>query len=98
MLGDSSFEKSQKNNKDLIQTSDEMNGKEKTFNYFYNVLKKKNLNVFIICLLIITETIQLISYGFSDPHKKFWKIKDSRINNINSLVGALRVTQILKYS
>ena len=97
MLGDSSFEKSQKNNKDLIQTSDEMNGKEKTFNYFYNVLKKKNLNVFIICLLIITETIQLISYGFSDPHKKFWKIKDSRINNINSLVGALRVTQILKY-
>ena len=97
MLGESSFEKNQKNNKDLIQTSDEMNGKEKIFNFFYNVIKKKNLNVFIICLLIIIETIQIISYGFSDPHKKFWKIKENRIKNINTLVGALRVTQILKY-
>ena len=97
MLGESSFEKSQKNSKDLIQTSDEMNGKEKVFNYFYNVIKKKNLNVFIICLLIIIETIQIISYGFSEPHKKFWKIKENRIKNINTLVGALRVTQILKY-
>ena len=41
MLGESSFEKNQKNNKDLIQTSDEMNGKEKIFNFFYNVIKKK---------------------------------------------------------
>ena len=97
MIGDSSFEKNKKNNKDLIQTSDEMNNKEKIFNYFYNILKKKNINVFINCLLIIIETIQIISYGFSDPHKKFWKIKESRIKNINSLVGALRVTQILKY-
>ncbi len=97
MLGDSSFEKNQKNTKDLIQTSDEMNNKEKIFNYFYNILKKKDINVFIICLLIIIETIQIISYGFSDPHKKFWKIKESRIKNINSLIGALRITQILKY-
>ena len=41
MLGESSFEKNQKNNKDLIQTNDEMNQKEKIFNYFHNVLKKK---------------------------------------------------------
>ena len=97
MLGESSFEKNQKNNKDLIQTNDEMNQKEKIFNYFHNVLKKKNLNVFFICLLLVIETIQNISYGFSDPHKKFWKIKDSKIKNINSFVGVLRITQILKY-
>ena len=41
MIGESSFEKNKKNNKDLIQTSDEMNNKEKIFNYFYNILKKK---------------------------------------------------------
>ena len=97
MLGESSFEKNQKNNKDLIQTNDEMNQKEKIFNYFHNVLKKKNLNVFFMCLLLVIETIQNISYGFSDPHKKFWKIKDSKIKNINSFVGVLRITQILKY-
>jgi hypothetical protein len=46
MLGESSFEKNQKNNKDLIQTNDEMNQKEKIFNYFHNVLKKKKFKCF----------------------------------------------------
>ena len=71
MQVNSSFEKSQKINKEIIQTNDELTTKTKLFNFFYNVLKRKDFNVFITSLLLIIETIQVISYAFSDPHSKF---------------------------
>ena len=43
MIGDSSFEKNKKNNKEIIQTNEEMTNKIKLFNFFYNILKKKTL-------------------------------------------------------
>ena len=97
MQVNSSFEKSQKINKEIIQTNDELTTKTKLFNFFYNVLKRKDFNVFVTSLLLIIETIQVISYAFSDPHSKFWKIEEKKMDNLNILIGALRGTSILKY-
>jgi len=97
MIGDSSFEKNKKNNKEIIQTNEEMTTKIKLFNFFYNILKKKDFNIVVTCLLIILETIQVISYGFSEPHTKFWKISSKKMDNLNTFFGAIRGTQLFKY-
>ena len=56
MQVNSSFEKSQKINKEIIQTNDELTTKTKLFNFFYNVLKRKDFNVFVTSLLLIIES------------------------------------------
>ena len=86
MIGDSSFEKNKKNNKEIIQTNEEMTNKIKLFNFFYNILKKKDFNIIVTCLLIILETIKIISYGFSEPHTKFWKISSKKMDNLNTFL------------
>ena len=97
MIGGSCFEKKKKNNKEIIPTNDELTNKIKLFNFFYNILKKKDFNIIVSCLLLIIETIQIISYGFSEPHSKFWKINSKKMDNINTFFGAIRGTQLLKY-
>ena len=96
MIGDDSFEKNQKNSKDF-QTNEEMTGIVKLYNFFFNTLKKKDTNSFVICLLIIIQTIQLVSYGFSDPHLDLWKIKEKKMKNINVIVGAVRIVPLFRY-
>ncbi len=97
MIGGTSFEKNKKNNKEIIPTNDEMTNKINLFNFFYNVLKKKDFNVIVTCLLLLMETIQIISYGFSEPHTKFWKISSKKMDNLNTFFGSIRGTQLLKF-
>ena len=97
MLDNSSIEKNQKKNKEIIQTKDEISTKIKIFTYFYHIILKKDFNIFILSFFLIIESIQVISFGISDPHTKIWKIKTNKINNINTFIGAVRITQILKY-
>ena len=93
---DNNFDKNPKFSKDL-NVIDEINVKTKIFNFYFFVLRKKDFNIFICSLLLIIETIQLISYSFTEPHLKNWKIKESRMDNISLLVGASRITPIFKY-
>ena len=97
MIDNSSNEKDEINKKEIIQTKDEITTKIKIFTYFYYLILKKNFNVFILSFFLIIESIQVISFGISDPHTKIWKIKTNKINNINTFIGAVRITQILKY-
>lgn len=41
--------------------------------------------------------IQLISFAFDDPHKKTWKIPESSMINISTIVGALRIGPLMRW-
>ena len=93
---DNNFDKNQKLGKDL-NVADEVSIKTKIFNFYFFVLRKKDINMFFCSLLLILETLQLISFSFSEPHLKNWKIKESKMKNIKLVVGAARITSILTY-
>jgi len=65
------MEKNNKLNKEL-STNDEVTLKTKLFTYFYYVLKKKDINILLCTIFLILETIQFISYAFSDPVSFFY--------------------------
>ena len=77
---------------------DDKSLKFKIFNYFYLLLKsKKEINTIILSVLIILETIQLISYAFAVPHLESWKIDKKIIDIISIILGSLRISPLMKY-
>ena len=71
---------------------------KKLFNYFYLMLKDKKEESFLeLYILFILETIQLISYGISDPHINNWKVDPSILKTISDIVGISRITTLMKY-
>ena len=77
---------------------DDKSLKFKIFNYFYLLLKsKKEINTIILPVLIILETIQLISYAFAVPHLESWKIDKKIIDIISIILGSLRISPLMKY-
>ena len=76
---------------------EEKSFKIKIFNLFYEISKVKIYNIWTISILIILETLQLISYAFDDPHKPLWKISDSYINDISTILGVTRIVSLMKY-
>jgi len=77
---------------------DDKSLKFKIYNFFYLILKsKKEMNSIILSFLIILETIQLISYAFTEPHLESWKIDSTVIEYISIILGSLRVSPLMKY-
>ena len=71
---------------------------KKIYNYFYMMLKdKKETNFLEIYILFILETIQLISYGISEPHLDVWKVKSSTLKTVSDVVGIFRISTLMKY-
>ena len=70
----------------------------KIYNYFYFMLRdKKELNFLGIYILYILETIQLMSYGLSEPHIDIWKENISTLETITDIIGISRITTLMKY-
>ena len=69
----------------------------KIFKYFYSLShEQKELNSFLVYLLIIIEAIQLISYAFTSPHYISWKMEQKNIELISNILGAFRLTPLMK--
>ena len=72
--------------------------KLKVYNYFYLILKSKGkINSIIISFFIILETIQLVSYAFSEPHLDSWKLNQNVIKYISIILGSVRISPLMKY-
>ena len=83
-------------NQDIIV--EERTFTKKIYNYFYMMLKdKKEINFLEIYILYILESIQLISYGISDPHIGIWKINTSTLKTISDIISISRITTLMKY-
>ncbi len=93
---ENTYEKNPKLSKDL-NSNDEVTLKTKIFNFYYLVLRKKDINMFFCSLLLILETFQLISYSFTSPHNNNWNISEKKIKNIKIIIGAPRITPLLIY-
>ena len=76
---------------------EEKSFKIKTFNLFYEISKEKQYNKWAISIFIILEMLQLISYAFDEPHKLLWKIKESNIDKIATILGATRIVTLMEY-
>jgi hypothetical protein len=60
------YDKNNKLNKEL-SSSEEVSLQAKIFSFYFYVLKKKDINMFFVILLLILETLQIISFAFSPP-------------------------------
>ena len=89
-------DKSNLYNQDLIFENQSFS--YKIYNYFYLMLRdKKELNFLGIYILYILETIQLMSYGLSEPHIDTWKENISTLETITDIIGISRITTLMKY-
>ena len=81
----------------------DMNSNEKTFlnkiyYYFYSLSEvKKEYNLFIKSLLILIESIQIISYAFSSVHYNSWKLRTNTIKMISNIIGAFRLSILMRF-
>ena len=72
--------------------------KTKIYNYFYFILKdQKEINSVSSCIFIFLEMIQLLSFAFDDPHKDTWKIPGKTMENISTIVGAIRIAPLMRW-
>ena len=81
----------------------DMNSNEKTFlnkiyYYFYSLFEvKKEYNIFIKSLLLLIESIQIISYAFSSIHYNSWKLRTNNIKMISNIIEAFRLSIFMKF-
>ena len=81
----------------------DMNSNEKTFlnkiyYYFYSLSEeKKEYNLYIKSLLILIESIQIISYAFSSVHYNSWKLRANTIKMISNIIEAFRLSIFMRF-
>ena len=81
----------------------DMNSNEKTFYnkifyYFYSLFEvKKEYNLFIKSILILIESIQIISYAFSSVHYNSWKLRTNTIKMISNIIEAFRLSIFMSF-
>jgi len=51
---------------DLFQ-NDEQTIKTRVFTFYYYLMKKPTYNILIFSIFMFIETVQILSYAFSDP-------------------------------
>ena len=90
------LEKNSKLNKDTYNT-EELTLKYKIFNFFFYVLRKKDINMFLCSILLLLETLQLISYAFSEIHMKTWKINLATMEYVRIIIGSIRISPLMQY-
>ena len=89
-------EKNAKSNKDISITED-VSLKTKIFTFYFYVLRKRDINLFISSFLLLLETLQLISYAFTTPHTTIWRINLTTMDYVQLVIGAARITPLMKY-
>ena len=73
--------------------------KIKIFDYFYAMLDNKHeTSFFTLYTFYFIETIQLISFAFSSPHKLVWKIPEKTNNILINVLSGFRLTPLLQYT
>ena len=70
--------------------------KKRIFTYYYNINKRKSMNIWIIAILLIIETTQMLSYAFTEPVIHNWpNASKETLNTIGKVIGAFRIIPLL---
>ncbi len=71
--------------------------KNRLFNFYYQINKKNDINEVVTSIFIIIETIQQISYVFSEPLYSLWRIKNEKTGEfIQKIITATRISQLFR--
>ena len=82
----------------IDMNSNEKNLLNKIYYYFYSLFEvKKEYNFFIKSLLLLIESIQIISYAFSSVHYNSWKLGTKTIKMISNIIEAFRLSIFMKF-
>ena len=93
---DNKKEKANIYNQDLIFENRTLSSK--VYNYFYIMLRdKKEISFLEIYILYILESIQLISYGLSEPHLNTWKENNGTLKSVSDIISITRITSLMKF-
>ena len=94
-------EKIDKNENNMIFHDINTNNKRftnKIYNYFYNLFfNKKEFKSFFKIVIIVIETLQLISYAFSSIHYNSWKFSEKGIKIMSNFLSSFRLRMFLNY-
>ena len=88
-------DKNSKMGKDM-NTTEEVSQTQRAYQFFYYVLRKKDINVGLCAIFIILESLQIISYAFADPHKPLWRLDDDTMKILRVGVGAARLAPLME--
>lgn len=88
--------KTLKSQKDIFN-EEETKIKFRLFLFYSEVLKKKQVNILITSILLIIETIQMVSYAFTEPLVSLWELSESTEDYLKKIVGAPRITPLYYY-
>ena len=70
----------------------------KIFKYFYLLFQNtKESKPFLKFFLLLIESIQFISYSFSNNHYNSWKIGDNEINVISKILSGFRLSSLMNF-
>ena len=89
--------------KEKILTIDKENTNENYFSFkifryfFYLFQEQKEFKIFFKYIQIFIETIQFISYAFSQNHYNSWKLEQKNIIIISNILGGLRLSVIMQF-
>ncbi len=71
--------------------------KERIFFFYYQINKKNEINELVTSIFIILETIQQVSYVFTDPLYDIWKISNKDTGKfIKNVITATRLSQLFR--
>ena len=85
------------NNSNDLNDNSNIGLKNKIFNFYYSVLRKKTFGMTILIIFNIFEAIELISYAFNNIFEKNWKLDSDSFELIELITGATRITPLFKY-
>ena len=80
-----------------LDSNSEMTFKHRVFNFYYQTLRKKSISLLLLTFFMIFETVELVSYAFIEAYRPVWKVKDSSMDYIQLILGATRITPLMKY-
>ena len=70
----------------------------KIFRYFFYLFQEqKEFKIFFKYIQIFIETIQFISYAFSQNHYNSWKLEQKNIIIISNILSGLRLSVIMEF-
>ncbi len=88
-------------NKEL-STSDEVSMNQRIFTFYFYVLRKKDINLLLCVLFLILETLQMISYAFSEPvytsNINLWGLQLDTMDSLKTIITATRLAPLLNSS
>ena len=81
-----------------INTDEKNNIITNIYRYFYSLFKlKRDIKSFLKYFQVFLETIQFISYIFSQNHFNSWKLDKKKLKTINNIVSAFRLSTLMQF-